>query len=316
MDSLTLLDTTLALRQRTDAAANAFTYELSPGLNNAVEVALALNQPLLLTGEPGTGKSSLADKVAYDLHRLTNGRFNKAAYKFSTKSSSKSADLFYTYDALGHYYDVNLKKEQKPDIGQYIELNALGSAIVAGMDASQRKKVPARNVPTDGSPPNSVVLIDEIDKASADFPNDLLNEIEHNCFSIKEAGGSVYQVAPDHTLLVILTSNGERELPEPFLRRCVFFHIDFPNDDLLQLILHRHAMADQLGNKMATILEYFHELREICQYKKPATAELLAWCRIILHKKMAVGSRYNLLETLPVVVKHRSDLEAVRSKWT
>ena len=315
MDTLTLLNTTLTYTPTHTVEGKTIAYEIPPALNDAVEVALALNQPLLLTGEPGTGKSGLADKVAHDLSLLTNGQFHNKAYRFFTKSNSKSADLFYTYDALSHFYDINLKKEQKPEIGRYIELNALGSAIIAGMDPVQRNRVPARNVPPHNIPPNSVVLIDEIDKAPADFPNDLLNEIENNCFSIKENGAAIYQVEPRHKILIILTSNGVRELPEPFLRRCVFFHIDFPDNEFLQLILQKHALYDALGERAGILLEYFNELRDICQHKKPATAELLSWCRIVLHRNITIVERSSLLSTLPVVVKHKTDLEVVLQKW-
>ncbi|MRG43724.1 AAA family ATPase [Chitinophaga sp. SYP-B3965] len=292
-----------------------FVYEIPPELNDAVEVALALDQPLLLTGEPGTGKTTLAEKVAADLHAISNGAFHKTPYRFNTKSTSVFTDLFYSYDAMTHFYDVNIRKEKNPGISDYIELNALGSAIVAGMSAQYPDAVPARNLPPANAPVNSVVLIDEIDKASRDFPNDLLYELEHFSFQIKEAGNRFYKKENDARILVILTSNNEKDLPEAFLRRCVYFNIRFPDDQLLKTILEKHALIHLLQNKEDIVLEYFRELRSICRQKIPSTAELIALCRMIVYRQIDPADKAAWLPILSVVVKHQEDLKLVIEKW-
>lgn len=289
----------------------AFVYEMPPGLSDAIEVAISLNQPLLITGEPGTGKTSLAEKVAFELSHITGGKFRKEPYRFNTKSSSIFSDLFYTYDAMSHFYNANVKKDDNLQIKDFIELNALGIAIVASMNSDERMKIPARNIPSNPEPISSVVLIDEIDKAPREFPNDLLNELENFCFTIKEAGAKQYQKSENSKIIVILTSNNEKDFPEPFLRRCIYFNIDFPSNDLLRKILEKHLLLRSLYGKEELILEYFSDLRNICQYKKPSTAELIAWCKVIAQKRTDLYDKKAILETLPAIIKHRDDLDIV-----
>lgn len=315
MDHLNLSAEQLAHYSKYKRPEISFVYELTPELNSAVEVALSLNQPLLLTGEPGTGKTTLAEKVASDLYQISGGAYRSRPYTFNTKSTSVFTDLFYSYDAMSHYYDVNIKKESKPDIKNYIELNALGSAIAASLGDNDKKMLPARNVPEESTPKNAVVLIDEIDKASRDFPNDLLNELENFCFTIKEAGTNVYAKDPESKILIIFTSNNEKELPEAFLRRCIYYNIDFPDDNFLKIILTKHELMDQLDGKASQVLKHFRELRSICRNKMPATAELISWCRIIVQRGLDVDNKKALLDTLPIVVKHRDDLSFVKEKW-
>jgi MoxR-like ATPase len=304
-------------------------YDISPDLNDAIQMALLLNQPLLLTGEPGTGKTSVARKVAADLHGITNGGFREEPYEFQVKSNSVFSDLFYTYDAISHFYDANINRAEnnsgipnsannttnkRPDLKDYIELNALGLAIAASMDPVKRNLIPARNVPAD-SYANSVVLIDEIDKAPRDFPNDLLFELEQYSFKIKEKGMDVFSKGESSNILIILTSNGERDLPEAFLRRCIYFKIDFPDRKRLETIISKHNLLSQFNGRHTLVLDRFAQLREICKNKKPATAELLSWCRVLLQNKTNLNDTNALIKTLYAVVKDPEDLKRVRESW-
>jgi MoxR-like ATPase len=296
-------------------------YIMDDGLRNAVEVAIALNQPLLLTGEPGTGKTRLADKVAHELAKdKTMFDFAPKPLVFNTKSSSAARDLFYTYDAVGHFAAANLRRDnhqQPPSAGEYLELQALGLAIARTNPAA----VDPRLVNTDAyrdKPRSSVVLIDEIDKAPRDFPNDLLFEIERQEFLIKELENYSLRRQPGQRIVVILTSNSEKNLPDAFLRRCVFYHIPFP--DKAQLI----AIAKtQLGGAtrfteqlLDELITKFNAVRDHAVRKAPATAELLGWLQV-LDLQDYVSSPEDkrkeiALQNLSLLVKTREDMDAVR----
>jgi len=293
-------------------------YILHEELKNAVEVAIALRQPLLLTGEPGTGKTKLAYKVALDLAEQSGGAFADAPLIFNTKTTSSARDLFYTYDAVSHFQAANLKGadgQSQRKTADFIELQALGKAIAftnpGKVDQSRF------STPLPDAPQNSVVLIDEIDKAPRDFTNDILDEIENYRFSIKEQDNYRIQKDPDRQILVIMTSNSEKNLPDPFLRRCVFYHIPFPNEDLL-----RDIVKTQLGGSttftdqaLNMLIDRFNAVRKKAVRKAPATAELIAWLRILeMHNFMeapAEKQRRMMLDNLSILVKTREDLEAV-----
>ncbi|HAD11583.1 MAG TPA: MoxR family ATPase [Saprospirales bacterium] len=296
-------------------------YIMDDGLRNAVEVAIALNQPLLLTGEPGTGKTRLADKVAHELAKDKN-KFDFAPEPliFNTKSSSAARDLFYTYDAVSHFAAANLRRDnlqQSLSAVEYLELQALGLAIArtnpATVDPLLLNTDPYRDKPR-----SSVVLIDEIDKAPRDFPNDLLFEIERQEFLIKELENYPLRREPGQRIVVILTSNSEKNLPDAFLRRCVFYHIPFP--DKAQLI----AIAKtQLGGAtrfteqlLDELITKFNAVRDHAVRKAPATAELLGWLQV-LDLQDYVSSPEDkrkeiALQNLSLLVKTREDMEAVR----
>jgi MoxR-like ATPase len=275
--------------QRIGGKEDGSQYIASEGLSSAVNVALALGQPLLLTGEPGTGKTRLANSIAF--------QFDLELHKFHTKSTSIARDLFYRYDSLRHFHDAQLKEKGKINTEDYIELEALGQAIVD----SHKKR--------------SVVLIDEIDKAPRDFPNDVLNELENMEFTIKETGQH-YKVNEPNRPILVITSNSEKNLPDAFLRRCVFYHIPFPDKDMLTTIVNTKIplSKDFRDNMLSGAIDYFLAIRKMGLRKKPATAELLAWIHVL--NNLQLNPRTNveaeveqLKKTYSILAKTQEDLQ-------
>ena len=251
-------------------------YRADPHLVSAVNVALLLGQPLLVTGDPGTGKTQLAHAIAWELG------FGERAIPFETKSTSSAKDLFYTYDALRRFRDA-YDRERKLTELDYIKYNALGEAILKANDRKDVEHLLPATFDHPGEPRKSVVLIDEIDKAPRDFPNDLLSEIEDMFFRIPELENQSAKALDEYRPIVVITSNSEKNLPDAFLRRCVYYHIPFPEADRLREIVALRVdevvHADDAGVRDAVSL--FGLLRaEDTPYrltKKPATAELIGW---------------------------------------
>lgn len=300
---------------------NPLTYLLDEGLKNAVEVAMALDQPLLLTGEPGTGKTKLAFKVAADLATEGKYKFRPKPLIFNTKTSSSARDLFYNYDAVGHFQAANIQRttgdQSLASLHDFIELNALGEAIArTNMPADLPKNVFKTELT--GAPESSVVLIDEIDKAPRDFPNDILFEIENQAFEIKEQK-QVITRSQEQRILIIMTSNSEKNLPEAFLRRCVFYHIQFPKGERLRGIVKAQlgAKTQYTDTLLDELLERFDIVREEAVRKRPATAELIAWLRMLELRGIAEKDlskdrkKALLLENLSILVKTQEDSEAI-----
>jgi MoxR-like ATPase len=226
-------------------------YVATEDLTIAVNAAVTLERPLLIKGEPGTGKTELAKQVArgLGLHMI----------EWNIKSTTKAQQGLYEYDAVSRLRDSQLGEEKVHDVKNYIRKGKLWQAFEA------EKKV--------------VLLIDEVDKADIEFPNDLLQEIDKMEFFVYETGETI--VAKQRPI-VIITSNNEKELPDAFLRRCFFHYIRFPDEDTLRQIVkvHHPGIKDAL---LTTALTQFFELREQPGIKKkPSTSEVLDWLKLLL----------------------------------
>jgi MoxR-like ATPase len=285
-------------------------YIAGKGLRDAVNVALMLGQPLLVTGEPGTGKTQLAWSIAYELN--LNGPL-----VMNTKTTSTARDLFYRYDGLRHFHDANLRQAQTElSAENYITYEALGVAILLSLHPSVRPPLVSQ-LSTVG-PLRSLVLIDEIDKAPRDFPNDILFEIDEMAFTVNETG-QFLKGDDRFRPFVLITSNSERNLPDPFLRRCVYYEIPFPDkEQLLMIINNRLKLSDEFSRSMLdAAIEHFQEIRALTLKKKPATAELIAWLRVLDRMKINIDSLRPeqadaLALTYSVIAKNKDDLAAIK----
>lgn len=334
------------LTQRHMAVRN---YVLADGLVEAIDVAMMLGTPLLLTGEPGTGKTQAAIWLAHTLGVAP-------ALRYDVKSMSTGTELLYSFDEVARFRDSS-RSEVKPLV-DYLRLNALGEAIVRaaggqallcdrfgnpleGAALAANKAVldrafgPVKGAPTvsllipddkgfaKAAPEHRVVLIDELDKAPRDTPNDLLFEVERMAFAIPELG---VMVRADSGMrpVVVLTSNSEKELPGPFLRRCVFFDIPSPTPETLQAIATNAILELQGGGALLdSALQLFVAVQQERDLsKKPATAEFLAWLDILLHRER-VDPGASLIElyrrepervekTLCAIAKSRDDLKLAK----
>src|SRR3954469_24299851 len=227
------------------------TYVADDDLKLAVNAAITLERPLLIKGEPGTGKTMLAEEVARAL--------GKPLYQWHIKSTTKAQQGLYEYDAVSRLRDSQLGDQRVGDIANYIVKGVLWQAFEA--------------------PEQSVVLVDEIDKADIEFPNDLLRELDRMEFFVYETQQTV---RARHRPLIFITSNNEKELPDAFLRRCFFHYIRFPDKETMQAIVDVHfpgLKKDLLTAAMKT----FYDVRNLPGLKKkPSTSELLDWLKLLV----------------------------------
>ncbi len=258
-------------------------YLTSPGLEAAVNCAIALERPLLVRGEPGTGKTMLAESIAAGLGmRLIH---------WPVKSTTRAQDGLYVYDTVARLYDSRFNDGDVKDIRRYIRLGPLGESF-----ASQERLV---------------LLIDEIDKADLEFPNDLLHELDRMRFVINETKD---EIAARERPVVVITSNAEKELPDAFLRRCVFHFIEFPDAELMARIVrvHHPKLETQL---LERTLQAFYALRnEHGLRKRPSTSELIDWIAAL--KRAGLGTK-DLDEGLPflgVLLKREQDILAMAER--
>lgn len=258
-------------------------YVASQELMASVNVAIALQKPLLIKGEPGTGKTMLAQAVARSL--------GKRLLIWNIKSTTKAQEGLYTYDTIQRLYDGQFGEEGVDDIAHYIKLGKLGEAFEADEQV--------------------ILLIDEIDKADLEFPNDLLWELDQMEFYIHETKRTV---KAKQRPIVIITSNAEKELPDAFLRRCIFHYIDFPDQELMEEIIKVH-FPEVEENLMKNAMEIFYWIRDIRDMrKKPSTSELIDWINALQIGGIPALRLQNELPFLGVIVKKDEDLETVRQR--
>ncbi len=256
------------------------TYLTNDAIEAAVNAALALERPLLVRGEPGTGKTLLAEAITESL--------GMEIIHWPVKSTTRAQDGLYVYDTVQRLYDSRFGEGDVKDIRHYIKLGPLGRAFAA------KERV--------------VLLIDEVDKADLEFPNDLLHELDRMRFVINETGDEV--VAAERPIVVI-TSNNEKELPDAFLRRCVFHFIDFPDPELMRRIVKvHHPDIDRALVDQAVVT--FYQLRELPRIRKrPSTSELIDWIAVL--KRAGIGGERFIKELpfLGVLLKKEQDVETL-----
>ena len=259
-------------------------YVASEELMRAVNIAMVLQKPLLIKGEPGTGKTVLAEAIAKSL--------GKELIIWNIKSTTKAQDGLYVYDVVQRLYDSQFGGEGVDDIEKYVKLGKLGEAFTADDQV--------------------ILLIDEIDKADLEFPNDLLWELDRMEFHIPETGRTV---TAKHRPIVIITSNAEKELPDAFLRRCVFHYIEIPDRELMAEIVNVH-FQDLDQHLLDQVLEAFYRIRSLPQIKKkPSTSEIIDWIQALIHGGYDPDRVVAEVPYLGVLLKKNEDIDALRKSW-
>ena len=258
-------------------------YIASDELIRSVNIAAALKKPLLIKGEPGTGKTMLAQAIAKSL--------GMELLIWNIKSTTKAQDGLYVYDTVQRLYDSQFGAEGVDDIAKYIRLGKLGEAFT-------RER-------------QTVLLIDEIDKADLEFPNDLLWELDQMEFDIPETGVTV---KAKERPIVIITSNAEKELPDAFLRRCIFHYISFPDAPMMEQIIRAHY--PQMDQKLIDgVLEAFYRIRDMRGLqKKPSTSEVLDWIQALAIGGVPVKRLEKEIPFAGVLLKKTEDLKLLENR--
>jgi len=253
-------------------------YVTSEPLRNAVNVSIALGRPLIIRGEPGTGKTRLAHSIARGL--------GKQLIVWNIKSTTKAQEGLYVYDTVQRLNDSRFGDGDVSDIKQYIKLGKLGQAFT--------------------SPEQVVVLIDEVDKADLEFPNDLLNELDEMSFYIPETNETITAV---YRPITLITSNAEKELPDAFLRRCIFHYIEFPDADLMTEIVKVHY-PDIGATLLRNALDTFYSLRRVDDFrKKPSTSELIDWLKALMAGGISPDIIASEIPYIGALIKKENDLD-------
>lgn len=256
-------------------------YVASVELMDAVNVSMTLEKPLLLKGEPGTGKTQIAESVAESL--------SAPLFVWNIKSTTKAQDGLYVYDVVQRLYDSQFGETGVDDIAKYIHPGQIGEAFLADV--------------------RSVLLIDEIDKADLEFPNDLLWELDRMEFHIPQTNETV---KAKHRPVVIITSNAEKELPDAFLRRCIFHYIDFPKEPLMRRILGVHFPEIET-HLLDQVLVAFYWIRSLDGIqKKPSTSELIDWIRALSYSGIAPDRLQTEIPFAGVLLKKNEDFAFLR----
>lgn len=260
-------------------------YVVTKELMNAVNVSIALQKPLLIKGEPGTGKTMLAEAISKSL--------GMELIIWGIKSTTKAQEGLYVYDTVQRLYDSQFGEGNVADIKQYIKLGKLGEAF------NSDKQV--------------VLLIDEIDKADLEFPNDLLWELDKMEFYINETKETI---KTKHRPIVIITSNAEKELPDAFLRRCIFHYIEFPDKEKMAEIIKVH-FGDIDKKLEEKALDAFYDLRKMDELqKKPSTSELLDWIQALMISGVNVKHLSEEMPFIGVLLKKNQDIELMEEVKT
>jgi MoxR-like ATPase len=255
-------------------------YVLSQALRDNVNVAIALQRPLIVKGEPGTGKTLLAHSIARGLE--------KNLIVWNIKSTTKAKDGLYVYDTVQRLNDARFGDGNVSDITRYIKMGKLGEAFK--------------------SPEQVVLLIDEIDKAELEFPNDLLNELDEMSFHIPETGETVKAA---NRPIVIITSNSEKELPDPFLRRCIFHYIEFPDAELMDKIVRVHFPKIE-NDLLREAMKRFYWIRQFDMLrKKPSTSELIDWLQALIAGGLSAKKIEKEMPFLGTLLKKKEDIDLV-----
>jgi len=261
-----------------DQFSGTANYVADQELLNAVNIAIALQKPLVIRGEPGTGKTILANAIAKSL--------NLKLISWHVKSTTKAQDGLYTYDTVQRLNDSRFDDKNVDNIENYIKLGPLGESFTQD--------------------DQSVLLIDEVDKADIEFPNDLLHELDSMSFYIRETQKTIKaKIRP----IVIITSNNEKELPDAFLRRCIFHFIRFPEPDLMKEIVAVHHPKIE-KNLLEQCLTKFYWIRNQPDVrKKPSTSELIDWINALIAGGIPAKQVAKEIPFLGALIKKESDLE-------